>query len=126
MIEGLFSSENYALAGKLLDAAHLRQQALAANVANVNTPGYKRVDISADFNAQLQDALRTGPSEIKTLKPTLQVDTFSEATRADGNNVALDKELLELNKNSLAYQFLTDRVSGSIKSLKMAITGKSS
>ncbi len=127
MIEGLFGSENYQVAKKMLDAAHLRQRALAANLANVNTPGYQRVDVSADFEAKLNAAARTGDMrQVNNMQPSLSLDLTATSTRADGNNVSLDGELLEINKNAMAYEYLSGRVGGSIKQLKVAITGNPS
>ena len=57
MIEALFSQPNYLAAKKTLDAVVLRQEAIANNIANLETPGYKRIDVSASFNEQLQTAL---------------------------------------------------------------------
>jgi flagellar basal-body rod protein FlgB len=45
MIEALFNQPNYLAAKKTLDAVVLRQQAIANNIANLETPGYKRVDL---------------------------------------------------------------------------------
>jgi flagellar basal-body rod protein FlgB len=72
VIEGLFSGNNYLAAKKLLDAAALRQSALASNIANVETPGYKRVDVDASFETQLVSATRKGETkELKLLQPQL-------------------------------------------------------
>ena len=45
MIEALFESKNYQASKKLMDMTVLRQEAIAANLANAQTPGYKRVDV---------------------------------------------------------------------------------
>ena len=51
MIDPIFQSGNYQIATRLLDASALRQQAIAANIANAETPGYRRLDIAPDFVA---------------------------------------------------------------------------
>ena len=57
MIEPIFQNDSYQLARKLLDAAVLRQDAIASNIANVETPGYHRMDVAPDFAAQLKARL---------------------------------------------------------------------
>ncbi len=126
MIDPIFQSENYQVARKLLDAAALRQEAIASNIANSETPGYRRLEVSADFAEQLKSRVRAGDlMAVKdTLKPTLAQDPFARSVRPDGNSVEIEKELLAMNKNAVEYEYLTEIVSGNIKQLKMAITGR--
>jgi len=127
MIDALFSSPNYQLARQMMDATVLRHQALAANIANAETPGYKRVDIAPDFSAQLQTAIeRGGATEAAKVHAQLVEDTMAKAVRPDGNNVEMEKELLALGKNSTEFNFLTQVISNDIRSLRMAIVGKNS
>ena len=56
MIDALFNQPEYLAAKKTLDADTLRQQAIASNIANLETPGYKRLDVAASFNTELQRA----------------------------------------------------------------------
>ncbi|MFZ5495068.1 MAG: flagellar basal body rod protein FlgB [Verrucomicrobiota bacterium] len=128
MIDPVFQSDNYQLARKLLDAAALRQEAIASNIANVETPGYRRLDVSADFAEQLKSRLQAGElarGGAAHLQPTLVQDPSARSVRPDGNSVELEKELLAMNRNAVEYEFLTEIVSGNIKQLKMAITGRS-
>ena len=127
MIDPIFQSDNYTLSRKLLDAAALRQEAIAANIANSETPGYHRVDISSDFADQLKaqlagGTLKSGPDAVR---PTLAEDPHARSTRPDGNSVEIEQELLAMNKNSVEYDYLTEVVSTNIKQLRMAITGRS-
>jgi flagellar basal-body rod protein FlgB len=126
MIDPIFQTDNYQLARKLLDAAALRQEAIASNIANAETPGYRRLDVSSDFAEQLKARSRAGElaSTAATIQPTLVQDPFARSVRPDGNSVEIEKELLTMNKNAVEYQFLTEVVSGNIKQLKMAITGR--
>jgi flagellar basal-body rod protein FlgB len=126
MIDPIFHTDNYQVARKLLDAAALRQEAIASNIANAETPGYRRLDISPDFAAQLKARSQTGElaSSARTLTPSLVQDPFARTVRPDGNSVEIEKELLAMNKNAVEYEFLTEIVSGNIKQLKMAITGR--
>lgn len=128
MIDPLFQTDNMALAQKLMDAAALRQDAIAANLANADTPGYRRVDLASDFATQLKTAYEAGdlsaqgPSGGPT--PTLVQDPNAASVRPDGNDVDIDRELVAMDKNSVNYEFLADVVTHNIKQLKVAITGQ--
>ena len=124
MIDALFTSQNYQVARQLMDATVLRHQALAANIANAETPGYKRVDLAPTFSSQLQAAIQRGAGELQKLQPQLVDDTTSKAVRPDGNNVEIEKELMLLGRNSTEYSFLTQVVSTDIRNLRTAITGR--
>lgn len=127
MIDPIFQSENYQLTRKLLDGVALRQEAIAANIANAETPGYRRLDLSPNFVEQLKSSMATGDlvRGRANVSATLIEDTHARALRPDGNNVEIEKELLEMNKNSVAHDFLTQIITSNIKQLKMAITGRS-
>ena len=125
MIESLFSSKNYQASKKLLDAATLRHEALATNLANVETPGYKRIDLPKSFSAEFAARLRSG-NLAAAPTPRLIEDPHATSQRKDGNNVEIDKELLTLGKNVAEYDVLTEFVSGSIRRLRMAISGRTS
>ena len=124
MIEQLFSGANYQATKQLLDAATLRHEALAANIANVETPGYKRVDLPKEFSQEFATHLRGGGGPGAPV-PQIAEDATASVRRKDGNTVELDKELLAMSKNEAEYETLTEFVSGSIKQLKLAITGRS-
>ena len=125
MIERLLSSPNYDATKRLLDVSILRHEALAANIGNLETPGYKRLDLPKDFQTAMNEALRSGSVKSLTL-PGLEADVQTPAQRKDGNNVVLQDELMAMNKNAAEYEALTDFVSGSIKTLRMAISGHTS
>ena len=75
MIDPVFQSDNYQLARKLLDASVVRQQAIASNIANVDTPGYRRLDVAPDFATQLRTRLESGKiSEAEALQPSIIED----------------------------------------------------
>ncbi len=119
-----FQTETYELARKLLDVSALRQQAIASNVANAETPGYKRMDVSPAFSQQLKAQMESGnASGVQALRPQLAEDPTARATRPDGNNVEIESELVAMNRNSVEYDYLTQVVSNNLKQLKMAISG---
>lgn len=122
MIEKLFSSPTYDASKRLLDISLKRHEALSLNLANVESPGYKRVDLPKDFQNALRQAIQGGNGG-GVVVPELVQDLDSAAQRKDGNNVVLQDELLAMNKNAAEYEVLTEFVSGSMKTLKMAILG---
>jgi flagellar basal-body rod protein FlgB len=124
MIDALFNQPDYLAAKKALDAVSLRQQAIASNIANLETPGYKRFDVAASFNTELQRACAArDPQAIAALKPKLEVDPTAVAVSPDGNTVSLEDELLKMNQNSLANTLETQLISMDLSRLRTAITG---
>lgn len=108
-----------------------RQQLIAGNIANADTPGYKAVDID------IGEAMRIARSASQ-VPPTLLATTrsghlsgmavsaqppyplkFQVPTQdsADGNTVDMDIERTKFSENSIMYQFSVDRVSGHFKML---------
>jgi len=126
MVDPIFQSDNYVLARKLLDAAVVRQETVAANIANAETPGYHRVDVAPDFAEQLKSRLAAGDlaSSAAALKPRIVEDPSARSIKPDGNSVELEHELLAMNKNAVEHEYLTEIISQNIKQLKMAITGR--
>lgn len=124
MIEKLFSNDNYAMSKTMLDVTAARHDALAANIGNVETPGYRRVDVAKTFLQELQQQFKTGESTGPMRKAVIETDATARSTRADGNNVQLDSELLQLGSNEMQYEMLADFVSGSLARLKTAVTGR--
>ena len=125
MIESIMASENYVLAKKMLDAAAFRHELIATNLANAETPGFKRLDLDPEFGRKLENLIQKGDLKgAGTIQMKALADVGARASRPDGNNVELDRELLELNRNSLEYEFLTEYASNSLMRLKTAITGR--
>lgn len=124
MIEKLFSNDNYAMSKTMLDVAAARHEALASNIANVDTAGYRRVDVAKTFLQELQQQFRSGSPPESMRQPAVEVDAQARSTRVDGNNVELDTELLQMGSNEMQYEMLADFVSGSLARLKTAITGR--
>ena len=125
MIDALFGDSTYVAAKKMLDATVLRHEAIASNIANVETPNYKRLDVSPSFESQLQQAVSSGNSaDISALQPQLAVDTTALSSRSDGNTVQLETEMLNLNKNMVEHSLETQLVSAELMRMRLAITGK--
>jgi len=125
MIDALFSDSNYVASKKMLDVNVLRHEAIASNLANVETPNYKRMDVSPSFESQLSQAVSDrDAAQISGLQPELTVDTQANAGRMDGNTVQLENEMLKLNQNMVEHSLETQLVSSQLATLRMAITGK--
>lgn len=127
MIEALFNQPNYLATKKMLDATVLRQEAIASNLANLETPNYKRIDVAPSFAESMRAAVKTQDAgQIKGLTPTIGLDPTALAANRDGNTVQLENELLHLNQNALAHALETQLVTGNLLKLRLAITGRSS
>ena len=116
---GLFDTTQLGLEQALSGAA-LRQRAIANNIANANTAGYKRTDV--DFHAALAAALASpdAASKLKGLSFQTQTDS-SSSTRADGNNVDIDQEMANLSQTSLEYQSLVTVAHARLQMLQIAM-----
>ena len=112
-------NESIQLLNKLLDVSALRQRVLADNLANADTPRFKRKDV--EFRKMLAKAVDS--SNISTVQPKIVVDTAA-TRRPDGNSVSVQRELGEMTENSLLYQFATRAVSRKFNTLQKAIKGR--
>src|SRR5580693_733475 len=111
MIDALFTESGYVAAKKMLDVSLLRHQAIASNLANVETPNYKRLDVSPSFEAELRQAVAGQNSgEIANLQPSLAVDATSISGRSDGNTVQLETEMMKLSQNTFENMLETQLV----------------
>ena len=120
-----YTVENYLISKKLLDATHLRHEALSNNLANVETPGFKRRDLPENFSVELRRAVdRDDFRRVKQLYPRSVEDRNAKPVRIDGNTVQLDEELLAMNRNALNYEYLSNSVGGTLKELTLAIKGR--
>ncbi|MDN5362880.1 MAG: flagellar basal-body rod protein FlgB [Moorella sp. (in: firmicutes)] len=116
---------------KSLDAATLRQRTIAHNIANVNTPGFKRYEVS--FEGQLRQALglepglplyRTDPYHLPMGGGDLTQAVIQDNTttmREDGNNVDIDREMVDLAQNSLNFNFATQQLNTRLAMLRYVI-----
>jgi flagellar basal-body rod protein FlgB len=100
-----------------------RQGVLANNLANVNTPGFKRSDVS--FQGALASALQSSngdPSVVDNTSFTTSSDS-STSMRADGNNVDVDVESANLAKNQLLFDSVMAIDTKRLHTMDQAITG---
>jgi len=126
MIDALFGDSYYVAAKKMLDVNVLRHEAIASNIANVETPNYKRLDVAPSFESQLSQAVASrDAAQISGLQPQLAVDYQAISGRNDGNTVQLEGEMLKLNQNVVEHALETQLVSSQLARMRLAITGKS-
>lgn len=114
---------------KALDASWLRNEAISNNLANADTPGYKRQDVN--FEIQLAKALRhsryktmdakVADVKMNRLNPIAYTDYAGFSYRIDGNNVDPDTEGVYLAKNQVVYQGLYQSANEEFKNLKMVM-----
>lgn len=116
------SIANYAAAIKQIDVTVLRQQALAANIANSQTPDYKRIDIDKSFQAELEARISSSAS-VSHLQPKLSQDKSAKNFDSTGNNVQVGQELMYMQENSLKHEFSFRIVEDSLKKLRSAAKG---
>ena len=100
--------------------AGLRHKAIANNIANADTPGYKALDIS--FRSQLEDAIK-GKGSLPP--PTLVFDSGSPigGNRKDLNTVNIDQELADLSQNTILHNTYLQILITKFRILKSAISG---
>lgn len=134
MLEKIFYNET--ILSKALEGTWLRHQAITNNIANANTPNYKKIDVSFEDvlfdkinNRKLQ--LRntnlkhiSKSNDIEDLKPKIKrLEGYS--TRKDGNNVNIDVENANLAKNAIMYNALIRQISWEFERLSTIINGGS-
>ena len=102
---------------KAADASLVRNEVISNNIANVDTPNFKRSDV--EFQHVLRNQLQGGESldkrvanvNLKTLNPTVYKDHAASSYRLDGNNVDIDIESSNLAENQIRYNAIVDSMS---------------
>ncbi len=133
----IFSKTRIPVLHKSLDAYSKRQKSIADNIANINTPGFRRSEVR--FEEELKKTLdkegiqgrRThekhmpiGRMDLKDLKPRYVLPD-DPTLRSGQNNVDIDQEMAELAKNQIRFQAASQLMAGQFNSLKSAIRGES-
>jgi flagellar basal-body rod protein FlgB len=118
---------------KAADAANTRNELISNNIANVDTPNYKRKDI--DFESLLQaelageksldKAVARANQDLTTLDPQVYTDNSSLSYRTDGNNVDIATEEAYLAENQIRYQALVDLMSQEFSRYNTVLSGNS-
>ena len=109
------------LLSQLIAAGETRNKVISHNIANVNTPNYQRLDV--EFERLLSRELQAGESATSAnVKPTI-VNTPGLPNRADGNNVDVDREIGQLNKNAMLQQMYLQLLTTEMNQMRLAIDG---
>ena len=133
----IFSSHNtLRVISKSLGVLAQKQKVLSNNIANVDTPGFKRsnVDFQQVLKQTVENQSRGGLSLCTTDPKHLSlsqnssdfipvIKDMSSTYRKDGNNVDIEKEIVEINKNSLLYNSAVTFANNEFFLLKHAIEG---
>ncbi|WP_227767256.1 flagellar basal body rod protein FlgB [Zhaonella formicivorans] len=129
----VFSNNTMQILAKALDTASLRQSVLAHNIANVNTPGYKRSYVV--FEESLQKALGKNkgiilagdkpghirpPQTAAEVRPVVETDR-NTSLRQDGNNVDIDAEMVQVAMNSINYNAAASQLNSRLGILRYVI-----
>lgn len=114
---------------KVADASWIRNEVISNNIANVDTPNYKRKDV--EFESYLIANLEGANSaslgnvvsniDLDGLNATTYTDSTVLSYRLDGNNVDIDTENVELASNQLKYQALVSSISTEFSMIKSAM-----
>ena len=112
-----------------------RQEVLASNIANADTPNFKARDL--DFSGTLKNAMGAAGGSIKLARTSARhLDANAGSASGplkyrssvqpslDGNTVDMDVERAHFTENALHYQFLLDRAQNQFKTLGLAINGQ--
>ncbi|MBB2182732.1 flagellar basal body rod protein FlgB [Lachnospiraceae bacterium MD1] len=115
---------------KAADASWKRNEVISNNIANVDTPGYKRKDVQ--FESYLMSALlgdnsldkRVANAKLNTLDATVYTDNATLSYRMDGNNVDIDTESANLAQNQIRYYALLDSMTQEFSRLKTVLSAR--
>ncbi|MGN0513558.1 MAG: flagellar basal body rod protein FlgB [Lachnospiraceae bacterium] len=117
---------------KAADASVYRNELLSNNIANVDTPGYKRKDL--EFEVHLNRAIESAGTQKDTLtkkvhnvdldgvKMMTYIDNADLSYRLDGNNVDISSEQTELASNQIVYNGLIDSMTHEFSRIKSVLT----
>ena len=136
--DSTFMKTNYLLQ-KGMDVSLLRHQVIADNIANVDTPFFKRSEVT--FESQMQRALNSEktetfpafltdgnhmeffkPIDYRKVEPKIHVE-YDTNYRNDKNNVDIEKESSDAVENTLLYKALVQKVSKNFRMLTLSIQG---
>jgi flagellar basal-body rod protein FlgB len=114
------SDKNVVLLSKLLDLTSSKNKVIANNIANTNTPGFKKFEVS--FQKELRKAVESkNINKVKNIQESITMSK-DKSTRKDGNNVDLDKELVSFyqmsDRHNIYLEILARKFTGMIAAIK--------
>ena len=101
-----------------LQGLNLRRQAAEDNIANIETPGYLANRVA------FEDSLRTAIDRGNPALANPAVTRSNAPTRLNGNNVAIDEEIVGLTETALRHQLVVEAMNTKFRLLRTAITGQ--
>lgn len=114
---------------KAADASWKRENVLANNIANVNTPGYKRRDLN--FESTLREELgrckhesldaKINQTDLDKLNPSVYTDLTNYSYRLDKSNVDIDSEEVEFASEQIRYQGITAALNNEFNRMKSVL-----
>lgn len=114
---------------KAADASWKRENVLSNNIANVNTPGYKRRDLN--FESTLREELgrckhesldkKISDTDLTKLNPSVYTDLTNYSYRLDGSNVDIDSEEVEFASEQIRYQGITAAINNEFTRMKTVL-----
>lgn len=131
-----FEDKGMGLMERFMDLAVQRQKLIASNLSNIDTPGYKTIDL--DFEQELQSQM-TGeagqgislvvtntrhlpqPPGAGSALPGQPTEVGGLTLRNDLNNVSIDREMSELSSNAMKFSAVSQMIAGKFRTLKSAI-----
>ena len=129
---GLFSGLDNI--GRGLDASWTKNEVISSNIANIDTPGYKRktMDFSNLLNREIEANMGMKTTRQEHFKSEnvdgsavfIGIDNSTDSLRTDENNVNIDVEMADMAKNLIYYNMLSQKASGEISKLESAIKGQ--
>ncbi len=122
LIDNLFSTVNVLEKG--MQGTVLRNEVIQNNIANADTPGFRRSDVQ--FESFLKDAIDeasvTGVLDLEKVKPVVVEQPFTY--RLDKNNVDIETEMVNLYQNSARYDMLISSVNNHYKRINAVLAAK--
>jgi flagellar basal-body rod protein FlgB len=137
----MFSDSTFMITQDLLQramsASLVRHEVIADNIANADTPHFKRREVA--FESELSRALQSydpnpfpaaltnkkhipfyRPKEYREVKPIVYLD-YATSYRNDGNNVDIEKEMVDARENTLRYMAMAQRTNDNFKTLSIVL-----
>ncbi|MDD4601693.1 Flagellar basal body rod protein FlgB [bioreactor metagenome] len=131
MLRALLANPQLSVLEQGINASSLRHKVVSNNIANVNTPGFKKSEVV--FEDLLQEELKTTGLPLARTKGNHLSGQVSQGSkpfintinstsfRADDNNVDIDVEMANLAKNNIYYNALVNQLSKHFTNIKSAI-----
>ncbi len=135
MADFRITDSTFAALQKSLDLRQQKQQVIAANIANAETPGYaaRKLDFEADLRAAIERPaspvrqshpkhIPVGAGGIDAVRGSLSMQR-SDNPAGDGNSVSVDEEMLDLAENQLLFEAAAQALKKKLSILKFAASG---